>query len=287
MGGDMVKLPARIKRVFVSEDDASDTFRPPRLRDDLEAVLQALRHGGREYELVFVFYVAPGNFDQCLVVLDLCQQFDGMPEFLLWPDDCSQQIVLRGSDAKQFDAVLDRLDKELWARGWPRAALAPALAQLSRVVEKRDLMKLSRPQLVYSDGSEESVEALFRGVARFAESGWSLRIGIAEPTGDSAGISSLLVRAGSLQVPVRTFGPAGERINPPGNETEFLAPDGGGESAVRAAIAETRTRLALRASGQKNLTFQAGSGLRTFWRAISEGFTGAEVDHCSLAIPFW
>ena len=280
---------ATLRRVLVAANAPPDSAQTFRNVDSIESVLDriCLEGSRRDFELVLGCYVTPDNFDQCLLVLDLCLQYNATPEYFLWPDLPGIRTILPRTQVKEYESVMDRLDKELWARGWPRAPLGPALSQLNVVAEPFDLVVVSGPQLVFCDGSQESVNALLRGADRCSGGGRSLRIGVSERAAGAERLGTVLARGRSVNLPVRTFGSGGERLNPSGNETELLLPNDVDRFTVQALVSDARSSLTSRAVGQKHLTLHATHGLRTFWKEVSSGLAGAEVDHCSLEIPFW
>jgi GT2 family glycosyltransferase len=110
--------------ILVSIDAASgDVYRRVRGGDFhvLEAGLQTLveirAEAAEPFELRFGFTLQRDNLPDALPFLDLCQDFNAVPQYTLVFGDWHEQALGQQQDGL-LRATLEELDKELWARGF-------------------------------------------------------------------------------------------------------------------------------------------------------------------------
>jgi GT2 family glycosyltransferase/pyruvate-formate lyase-activating enzyme len=100
------------------------------LKARLARLAEARNASGASFELRFGFALQKSNLSDALPFLDFAESFGAVPEYTMvfgtWHDEYPRDA----SEVRQFRATLERLDKELWARGFSHSVVAGALARL-------------------------------------------------------------------------------------------------------------------------------------------------------------
>lgn len=253
---------------------------PAHLKEKLD--LLAMGRDRTRQRLVFDFKLRGDNLDEALDFLDLCEEYRAMPRYQLdfGGEGLFPSFARDSAEVVQLYATLERLDKEMWSRGFSNDLLADSFSYLSRVSPSRSLRKLLWPQLIYGDSTGEGALQVARGIARAESSGrpavvllsdratrnddrWASRIGEAE-TAYSAGPRSTDDSEISLSV----------------------AEGAGVETILRRCSAIIDTSKA-RGREDNCLVIRATSGLKRHLGPVLERLKAAQIGRYLIQIPYF
>jgi glycosyltransferase involved in cell wall biosynthesis len=83
------------------------------------------------WELRFGFVIQNSNLEDAIPFLDLCEEFNALPQYTLVSGDWHQEKPTTYNEKRKAICVLEMLDKELWARGFNNKMIASALNLLN------------------------------------------------------------------------------------------------------------------------------------------------------------
>jgi glycosyltransferase involved in cell wall biosynthesis/MoaA/NifB/PqqE/SkfB family radical SAM enzyme len=83
-----------------------------------------------DFEIRFGFTLQKSNLSDVMAFVDLCADYRAMPQFTLVFGEWHGEAPSTRQDYLRFLAVLEKLDKRLWERGFGRQIVSPALAAL-------------------------------------------------------------------------------------------------------------------------------------------------------------
>jgi len=273
---------------FVNEPIAA---RPESMLDcagSLAQVLESLcqqRANNKNVLIALGCYMRVGNVEECLQALDLCAEYAATPEYFLLGNDIRDSPTLSDAEIRRLEVQLDRIDKELWSRGWSRNPLRIALEQLRHLVPALELKRAPWPHLIYCDSSVQSAVWLFRCIVRARRSGRAVRIGLRVPLSCDHTFDQLVAEKDRPRV--RTFGSASQPLSSAPNEVQFALPSAAGAGLIQRRLEDASLALEKCPVGARHLTFIAGDALRENWHVVARELASAQVDTCSLEIPFW
>ena len=100
------------------------------LKTRLARLAEARNASGASFELRFGFALQKSNLSDALSFLDFAESFGAVPEYTMVFGTWHDEYPANASEVRRFRATLERLDKELWSRGFSHSVVAGALARL-------------------------------------------------------------------------------------------------------------------------------------------------------------
>ena len=96
----------------------------------LDRLAETRAKSGLNFEMRFGFTLQKSNLGDALAFLDLCGDYNAMPQYTLVFGDWHREALVNHQDYLRFLKVLEELDKRLWERGFGNQVVASALSAL-------------------------------------------------------------------------------------------------------------------------------------------------------------
>jgi len=261
------------------------------LLEGLDRLAELRAAAATPFELRFGFTLQNDNLDDAIPFLDLCADFDAVPQFTTVFGDWHDQTPRSAAERWQFVAALEALDKELWSRGFDARLVAPAIARL-KVSEGARPSAAARPfGFLYVDDTDEGRLALARGLRRLDRLTEVVVVGLGERSLDDAFTRSVLAERGRTGRSTILSGSNGAAWAPrlgDAWQSELLValPPRAAPASVTELVARLRTERARSLMHPRRLTFEIGGTLAAAWPEVAEALRGSRWPGFGIRLPY-
>jgi hypothetical protein len=249
--------------------------------DTLDRLCQ-WRNVSKAVEIHLGYSITGDNIDECLQFLTICEQFGSKPIYLL--DLTSDGGSLTTADVKRYAVCLDKLNKALFGRAWPRTCLEVAVRQLGTLMPEGILQDVPWVQYVYADLLEQGRESIRNAISLAKRSRHTVSIGLqiskalaSENVDDS---SFSIIEEGEH---VRYFGvPSSIKV-----PVEIALDVGECTKLDCERILDDIQQKIRHVAHPKHLAIATSPAVRDHWSLIHTRLSSLDLDSCSMIIPFW
>jgi glycosyltransferase involved in cell wall biosynthesis len=281
-----------LRRVFVAIDAATGPTYRLLHQADLSSTRRALDRLAElrlvsGFSLYLTFTLGKGNLHEAAGFLDMCDRYSALPLYTLdeesYRSAAGSDLALRG-----YHQALDRLDKELWARGYDQSFSAGVAGGIGAASRPRDYRPLGLPRIIYAGAAEGDLIQVARGVRRARRLSQMPLLALTGVPPSSTFLNSLFgaVSASGGDVMI-TGGQAETSGLNARRELRVDVPDGADEESVRRRCSEVSAASEAPAAGECGVLLVAGESLREHWEAALGTLRRGRFSSYSLQIPYW
>lgn len=278
--------------ILVSMDAATPgTYRKVRggdfglLRAGLERLAAVRARHEAPFELRFGFTLQNSNLDDALPFLSLCDEFRAVPQYTVVFGNWHGESPVGPEAFSRFLEVLERLDKELFARGFDDSFVAGAVARLE---SHAPAPRLGPPPFARAFYAEPGTEggARTERVVRSMEAGALDVILPRAPDGREA-LRRVLKAAEGSAADVTVVSP-GEVDLPadPRCEARLEIPAGAGAAECANAVARLAGWCGALGGSRPRLLLRLDPTMAVHWKSIRAGLSSIPAARFSIELPY-